>query len=393
MAGPYRVGVVGCGVAGAAVAHLLARAGHTVTLFERAPRLGPVGAGVLLQPSGQLVLRQLGLLDKVVAHAELIEELHAVTHSGRQLIRLPYAEVAPGCHAYGLHRGELFEVLHEAVVAQGVGIQLDHEITSCRADRGQVYLDDTQGRRHGPFEFVLAADGARSRLRGDTRLAKFVHEYAYGTLWVIARCSAVRRKLYQIVRGSQQLMGLLPMGEGRCTLYWGLRKDQKDALWRRGFPAWRDEVLAFCPEAEELFAGLTSFDPILFTTYQHIWMPRWHDHNVLFLGDAAHAMSPHLGQGINMALLDAWAFAECLAAAADPASAFRRYRRARRGHVRFYGFVTVLLSPFFQSNGFVKAMGRDVALPLMTRLPWVRPQMVQTMAGIRKGFLGGRLTL
>ena len=57
MPGPYRVGVVGCGVAGAATAHLLAADGHAITVLEQSPVLGPVGAGVLLQPSGQAVLR------------------------------------------------------------------------------------------------------------------------------------------------------------------------------------------------------------------------------------------------------------------------------------------------------------------------------------------------
>src|SRR5437762_2768415 len=99
----YRVGVVGFGVAGAATAYLLAKSGHAVTLIERAPAVRPIGAGILLQPSGQLVLRNLGLLDQVISRAEPIMELHAVLHSGRTLLRMPYAEVEPGCRAYGVH--------------------------------------------------------------------------------------------------------------------------------------------------------------------------------------------------------------------------------------------------------------------------------------------------
>jgi 2-polyprenyl-6-methoxyphenol hydroxylase-like FAD-dependent oxidoreductase len=76
----YRVGVVGMGVAGATIASLMARSGHDVTLFERVPRVGPMGAGILLQPSGQWVLDRLGLLDRVAEHAETIEELHAITN-------------------------------------------------------------------------------------------------------------------------------------------------------------------------------------------------------------------------------------------------------------------------------------------------------------------------
>src|SRR5204863_331163 len=75
-----RIGVVGCGVAGAAAAFLLAEAGHDVTLFERAEEVGPVGAGVLLQPSGQMVLDRLGLLEIVTRCAEPIERLRAITH-------------------------------------------------------------------------------------------------------------------------------------------------------------------------------------------------------------------------------------------------------------------------------------------------------------------------
>ena len=78
----YRVAVVGAGVGGTTTAYLLASAGHSIDLFERAPRLAAVGAGVLLQPSGQLVLDRLGLLEEVLRQGEPIDELHALTHRG-----------------------------------------------------------------------------------------------------------------------------------------------------------------------------------------------------------------------------------------------------------------------------------------------------------------------
>src|SRR6478735_3252239 len=92
-----RIAIVGCGMAGTMAATLLARAGHDVAIFERAPRVGPVGAGLLLQPSGQAVLRRAGLLDDAVRDAEVIEEMHAVTHTGRTLVRLVYGDLASGC--------------------------------------------------------------------------------------------------------------------------------------------------------------------------------------------------------------------------------------------------------------------------------------------------------
>src|SRR4051812_20503412 len=107
----FRVGIVGFGVAGAATAYLLARDGHRVTLIERAQAVEPIGAGVLLQCSGQAVLRHLGLLDHVLAHAAPIDELYARHVGGRALVRNKYGDYAPGTRAYGVHRGVLFNAL------------------------------------------------------------------------------------------------------------------------------------------------------------------------------------------------------------------------------------------------------------------------------------------
>lgn len=390
---PYRIGVVGYGVAGATSAYLLAQAGHHVTIFERSPSVGPVGAGVLLQPSGQMVLARLGLLDEVVARSEPIRELHALTHRGRTLIRLPYAELGPGIHAYGLHRGDLFAVLHRAAGREGVVERLGCEIASCREGPDSVAAIDADGREHGPFDFLIAADGSRSALRRSSGLTRWCHEYHFGALWTIGRSSAISGKLHQVVRGSKSLVGLLPMGDGRCSLFWSLRRDEKDALWSRGFDAWRASVVELCPLADELLADMRSFDDVAYTRYQHVWMKRWHTGRVLFLGDAAHAMSPHLGQGINLALLDALSFATRLAQTGDFRAAFAAHARARRSHVRFYGTPTLALTPFFQSNGFIKGLGRDVALPILTHLPFVRGQMILSMAGLKAGFTRGRIGL
>src|SRR5262249_60725784 len=126
-------------------------------------------------------------------------------------------------------------------------------------------------------------------------------------------------KLVQVVHGNPLLFGLLPLGDGLVTLYWGLPLKQFDQLKRRGLDALKREILAFSPEAAGILDLLVDFKQLLLTAYQHVHMPRWYDRWTLFIGDACHAMSPHLGQGINLPLVDAWRLRACLPRRTGPA--------------------------------------------------------------------------
>ena len=107
------------------------------------------------------------------------------------------------------------------------------------------------------------------------------------------------------------------------------------------------------------------------------------------MGDAANAMSPHLGQGINLALVDAWRLAACVREAPDPAAALAAFERRQRGHVRYYATMTYLLSPFFQGDWRPLGWGRDLVLPWLPRVAPVRRQMLLTLTGLKGGFLEG----
>lgn len=387
------VAVVGFGMAGATASALLRRAGHHVTAFERAPVLGPVGAGVLLQPSGQLVLDHLGLLAATLEHAEPIEELYATQVNGRTLIRMPYAAGGADLRAYGIHRGSLFTVLHDHAKAVGVSVYPGTEIRGVDETTAAVRLQDTCGRWWGPYDVVLACDGAGSALRSSCGLRSFEHEYAYGAVWAVGPSRAVVGHLRQIVHTTRDLFGLLPTGHGQLTLFGSVRNDHVGNLRQRGLAAWKASVLAKCPLAEEVLASIHDLDELRITRYRHVHMPRVHTRRVAFLGDAAHAMSPHLGQGVNLALLDAWALAKAVATQNDISTSLRVYAAARRAHLRFYASITFLLAPFFQSDLLPLGWLRDLALPLLPRVPVLRGQMALTMAGMKADLLRGRLQL
>lgn len=365
---------------------LLARAGHAVTILERAPQLGPVGAGFLLQPAGQEILAEWGLFARIAAASTRIERLEAYTAAGRRLTSLPYADAALGACAYGVQRGVLFSALHEAARTAGAAETLGVELASVEENPGSITVRDTTGRVHGPFDLLVGADGARSVIRQWLNPHTRSADYPHGALWGTGRSDWPADTLYQVTRNAQQLTGLMPIGGGQCGFFWGLRRAELAPLHARGFPAFRESVSRLCPQATAILDDLRGFDRLTFASYRHALPRRTASARCVLIGDAAHSMSPHLGQGANLALLDAAALSRQLAiqplAAALPA-----YCSERRAHARYLALLSHALSPFFQSDSTLLGRGRDIALPLLCAWPWMRRQMCLTVAGMKTGFL------
>jgi len=106
-------------------------------------------------------------------------------------------------------------------------------------------------------------------------------------------------------------------------------------------------------------------------------LPRWHRGRLVLLGDAAHALSPQLGKGANLALMDA-------AALADAAS-LAEFEAARRAQARFYAFGARALNAVFQSDWDVMAWPRDALMAPVSRLPWVRGRALDVLSGRAAG--------
>lgn len=397
---PLQVAVVGAGTAGAATGILLARAGHTVTVFERVADPGPVGAGITLQPTGQAVLARLGLLDEVVARGAPLDRLTCVRTSGKPIVDLPYAEIDPGLLGLGTHRGNLFASLFGALRASPAKVRCGIGITGSELAADRRVLVDEAGQRHGPYDLVVVADGSVCELHACARRVRS-RPYPWGALWMVAPdCGfAAERRIYQIVDGAHTMLGFLPTGLAPGTdqpvvsLFWSIRADRVDAWRAAGLPAWRDRVLALEPRAEPILDTLPDLEAVLFARYRDVAMWPWHGERIVFLGDAAHATSPQLGQGANLALMDAAALADAVAAEPEIGRALAAYSRARRRHLAYYQLATRALTPFFQSDSRVLAWLRDRVFPTSRWLGPLRRRMTRTMVGIDRGIVRGPMPL
>jgi len=117
---PLDVGIVGAGFAGAAAALFLAERGHRVTLYEEALKPEPVGAGILMQPSGLSVLADLGLLSGALERGSRVDALVCRTPAGRTILDLSYRDLFDDWYGLGMHRGALFELLYGQLAPRGV---------------------------------------------------------------------------------------------------------------------------------------------------------------------------------------------------------------------------------------------------------------------------------
>lgn len=390
---PLHVAIVGYGTAGQAAAALLAGDGHRVEVFERAPELGPVGAGFLLQPTGLQVLWEMGLLPQALAHGRRIHRLFGQTPCGRTVMDMRYAPLDRRLFGLGMQRGALFSLLAQAWEGFG-GVHCGTRIVQISQDTRKV-RDDT-GRWHGPFDLVIAADGSASALRAATGGVRIDTPYPWGALWCLLPQGdwAWPDELRQRYVAARKMIGMLPVGTRpgedtpRVSFFWSLPAEGFARWEYAGLQAWREEVIALWPALEAPLQQVQASTQLARAGYRDAVMRHWHRDRLVLLGDAAHAMSPQLGQGVNMALLDAMALRDALRAEREVPTALARYQRERSAHVAIYHFWSRWLTPLFQSERDTAARLRDVAFLPMGRLPGGRGHMLRVLSGTQRGYFG-----
>lgn len=391
---PLRIAIAGAGIAGLAAAILLRRTGHEVTVLERFEKPEPIGSGLIVQPTGQAVLAQLGLLDKAAALSSPITAIRGNDAiSGRRVLDVSYSALKGDQFGLGIGRGALFNLLFQAVREMDIAIMTDACVDAVRPDKGRFRPVLKGEAADEAFDLVVDASGAGSRLLRQFFDRHLPRPNRFGALWASVDFHADGfdgAALEQRYDAASVMIGVLPTGRDhidgplRAALFWSQKPQEFDQLRDGGLAAWKERIAAYWPQTQCYLEQIDDWDQLTLARYGHHTLPRPHAHGVVFIGDAAHSTSPQLGQGANMALLDALALDKALACFCNLEQALGEYARMRRLHVRLFQFLSAALTPFYQSDSAAYPFVRDRLAAVAARVP-PGPQM---LAGMVSGTLG-----
>lgn len=365
----HRIAIVGCGIAGAALAIQLGRRGHHVEVFERRPS-DAGGGGLLLAPAALAHLRMLGLEEEMRAHGKLISTLHSTRADGALLLRWDARRLRQDYLGLAVSR----RVLHGALVREALqvaSLRFELGVLDVQAEEGCI--TDERGEQRGPFDLVVASDGAASRLRSTrTALLRRSQRYEWTALCCLVRRAGGRAgevaNMRQWFDGPNHL-SIWPVGRG----------DDNSSLLCVAVNVPPESVPCFAAidtgfaELRRLgFAsGLEALQPVgpwISLACRHVEMRRCFDGRLVFLGDAAHSLSPQLGQGARLALAGAQNLTESIDRRASLHEAIPEYDRRQRALARRYQRWSRWITPIFQSRSRGSQWLRDRVLPIVGRL-------------------------
>ncbi len=347
-----RAAIVGGGIGGLSAANALLRRGIEVAVYEQAAALGEVGAGVFIYPNSLRQLERMGLGPALAAVGAKVGPASRYCRMDGTVVGPILTTDSSGWNGmYGMHRADLLNVLAAAIPAGA--IHTGHRCVALHQDGRTARLEFANGAT-AEADVVIAADGIHSALQRyvvPPSPPEYSGSRAYRGLVPREKLPAWRDEAHQVWMGDGKHFMVFPVRSGKLLNYVGFVPTSSQTVESWSAIGDRDELAAsfagWDAPVTELLSKVESC--FWWGLYDRAPLPAWTSGRLALLGDAAHPMLPHLGQGANQAVEDGVALAVLLEGR-DPAEvpeilpryeAFRRVRtdviqaEARRNGLRY----------------------------------------------------------
>jgi len=397
-----KIAVIGSGPTGSGAALFLTQKGHHVTVFERQANPKPIGAGFMLQPTGMLMLHKLGLLQKVAERATPINRLYGVNENNNEVLDLRFDALKNFKHSLGIHRGLIFKVLHDELSNQNITINTGQDVISFKKNLDKIIPVNSNNDDLGKFDLLVIADGSRSKLRDKTSILFKKHWYDWLAMWYVLEDTDFKmgNKIYHKYEKTRKLLGFMPIGFGPdetndqrlVNLFYSVPETCLEEIKNGTLENWKDEVIKLDKIGEHYLDQIKSMDDFTYTGYGRMKPNRMYDDKIAILGDAAHGMSPQLGQGISMALIDGHSLAEHISNN-NLQQGLANFSKDRLNHLKYYIWADSMAAPLFQSHQPHQAFLRDIGFPILKSVPFTYKLFLETMIGIKTGLFSKNLEI
>jgi salicylate hydroxylase len=332
------VAVVGGGIGGLFAANALVAQGLRVRVYEQAPAIGEIGAGVFLTPNSVRHLKRIGLEPAVQKWgARVGGDSRYFRHDGAPIAPVQVTDSSGWNATFGMHRADLVEMLADTLPA-GV-LHAGHRCIAFEQDASMARVSFANG-ASAEAGIVIGADGIHSELRPHVFAASepvFSGSVAYRGLVPHQRIPDWPTDRWQMWLGQGRHFLAFPVRAGKLINYVGFvpSDEEMKESWtapgdpevlRQAFAGWDPRIHQLLNEVQLTFR---------WALYDREPLPTWTRQRLSLLGDAAHPMLPHLGQGANQSIEDGMALATILARAdrASAPQALLAYERLRRDRV------------------------------------------------------------
>jgi 6-methylpretetramide 4-monooxygenase len=391
MSEKFDVIIVGGGMGGLALAWALARQGRSIALIERQREISPLARGELLQPNGLRVLDQLGLLEdlkSLPSHTAYRYHFHRIG-KGR-LLTVDYRMLPPPWNSTLILPPHhlLNQILKKLLMTGRVCLFTGTEFVGLLPQKnGMKEITSVQGGETIKLQapLVVGSDGAYSRVRTAIGIRARIHAYkeAYLTM-IVPRPDGFEQEARYYV-GCKEILGLFPISEKELYLFYMIPAVGPEKLRENPLKDKLVRLVRIDEALEESLKSIRSWEQVGYMPCVRVRADRWSADGAVLMGDAAHAINPHVAQGRNQALEDALALRDIMDHAFHAGDfsdrMFRSYETKRRPVVEALQRQADEMV-FFWNAGFPPLMWlRDRVFKTLDRNARLRYKMLALIAG------------